>query len=413
MGEHGVFTNNTVDVGEGIDDVVLADRKTNYVREGPGSFHEVLVVVKEETPLTVLDRQDGWIHVRLPDERTGWIAETSVDEASSAGGVSTETMAEEWVSTEATTSGVAAAVRGFQMNADRLEDGSVDELMAYLRQSPSITSGDLQRFHRPIVSAEASGIGLHDISMSLSPYDPTVQERRVGLAVATRLSSKGLVEAPRVQRYLTLITEQLTAETPFYDWGFDIVIVEGAGPDAFACPGGIIVLTQGVFRHFDNEAQLAGLIAHEIAHVVRRHGMAERDEREVQRRAETAFAELDEATEDDDKYDTVADDLETMVRQSYERVVNDRLLEYEKEADHLAVGLLGQAGYAPSGIHGAVQHIAALRTQDPNLFGEDYLEVENVQERLDHLSSVLRGLNGGKNGARLSRRFNAYGDEFR
>lgn len=394
------------------DDVVVTTSGSNYVREGPGSYHGVLVVVKKETPLPVLNRKNGWIQVRLPDDQTGWISETSVREGAAAERASTEEIADEWVESDATKAGVAAAVRGFQMNADELEKGSVDDLMAYIRARPDITEDDLERFREPLQGDQAD-VDFGDLDFDLPPYNPSVQERQVGMAVATRLVSRGLVESPRVQRYLTLMAEQLTDETPYYDLGFDIVIIEGEGPDAFACPGGIIFLTRGIFTHFNTEAELAGLLAHEISHVVRRHGMVERGEREVKRKSESAFAELEEATEDDDeKYEQVEKDLGQMMRESYERVVNDRLLSYEKEADLIAAAMLSEAGYEAMGIVDAVEHITSLRSNNPDLFDDDYLEAKNLQERLKNVDDFVRS-NGGAEGEghTLSRRFQAYKQE--
>jgi SH3-like domain-containing protein len=397
------------------DDVVVTARQSNYVREGPGSYHKVVVVVKKETPLAVLERKGGWIHVRLPDDRKGWISKTSVREGQSREAVTTEDIAEEWASTEATQTGVAAAVRGFQMHADGLEEGSVEALMAYLRDTPTLTEDDLEHFRRPLRSADRADLDVGDLDLDLEPYDPSVEERQVGMAVATRLVSKGLVRAPRVQRYLMLLTEQLTAETPYYDRNFDVVIIEGAGPDAFACPGGTIFITRGIFTHFGTEAQLAGLLAHEIAHVVRHHGMAERSEREVKRKSQSAFAELEQATGDDsEKYEQVEEDLAAMMRKSYRRVVNDRLLKYEKEADRIAAVFLSEAGYSAMGIVRAVENIATLRTNDPDLFDEDYLSAKNIQERLRRVEQFVEE-NGGNEGEglRLERRFEAYKNELR
>lgn len=395
------------------DDVVVAARQSNYVRAGPGSFHEVLVAVRKGTPLRVIERSEGWIHVRLPDDRTGWIAETSVREGQTDETVTTEDIADEWTASEATASGVAAAVRGFQMRADDLDEGSVDELMAYLRSTPTISEDDVDHFGTPLRSASKADLDFGDLDVDLEPYDPSVRERQVGMAVAARLTTKGLVRARRVQRYLTLLTEHLTKDTPFYEHSFDVVIIDGDGPDAFACPGGILFLTKGVFTHFESEAQLAGLVAHELAHVVRRHGMVERGERDVQRKADAAFAELEEATEDDDdEYEEVEDDLATMMRESYERSVNDRLLQYETEADRIAAALLAEAGYAPTGIIDAVEHIATLRTNDPDLFDEDYLEAKNIQQRLQQIESFVHA-NDGESGQEMPRRFQAYQQEFR
>lgn len=396
------------------DDVVVTARRSNYVRKGPGSFHQVVVAVKKDVPLEVLKQKDGWIRVRLPDDRTGWIAKTSVQSGQPTQTVSLEDVADDWAATEATKSGVAAAVRGFQMRVENLEGGSTEELLRYLKSNPTITRRDVEHFRRPLEAGERSDLDLGELDVEFAPFDPSVEERQVGYAVASRLVSKGLVRARRVQRYLTLMTEQLTAETPYYNVEFDVVLIEGEGPDAFACPGGIIFLTRGVFSHFENEAQLAGLMAHEIAHVVRHHGMAEMDEREVRRKAKDAFAELEQATgEDEEKYQQVEEDLAKVMEESYERVVNDRLLKYEKEADRIAASMLGEAGYSPMGIVEAVERITALRANDPGLFGEDYLEAENARERLRTVERYVEANDGEEGGKRLRRRFQAYDKELR
>jgi len=390
------------------DNIVITDRRSNYVRKGPGSFHKVVAVVKKDIPLDVLERKNGWVHVQLPDTRKGWIARTSVERHETPQNVTTQDVADEWVATEATQSGVAAAVRGFQMNADGLDKGSLDALLSYRRSEPTITASDLERFRERIASSNPPSLDLNALDMELAPYDPSVQERRVGLAVAARLAQKGTIDAPLVRRYLILLTESLTEDTPYYDQEFEVVIIEGEGPDAFACPGGLIFLTRGVFTHFETEAQLAGLLAHEIGHVVQRHGMAEREKQETRRRADAAFSELEEATDDEnDKYAEVESDLNSMMRESYERVVNDRLLKYEKEADRMAAALLGEAGYAPSAIVEAVEHIAALRTSNSDLFGEEYLEAQNLTERTQHVEAFVNQQGSGM-GATLPDRFQTY-----
>ncbi|MFB6280303.1 MAG: M48 family metalloprotease [Salinibacter sp.] len=393
---------------------VVTSRRSNSLREGPGSFHKVLAVIKKDVPLTVLDRNDGWIRVELPDERTGWIAEVSVrpgpDKAVSPGDIP-----KKWVKTEATETEVAAAIRGFRMHASTLDDKDVDRLITALRKRPSISPENLEHFRTPLQKpAGRADLELDDLNMDLSTYDPTVKEQRMGFAVAARLAARGLVEAPQVRRYLTLIAEHLTEGTRYYNLSFDVLVLNGEGPDAFACPGGTIFLTRGVFMHFDNEAQLAGLLAHEIGHVIRQHGSAELEKRSVRRRADKAFAELEEATgEGKGKYETVEERLDSLTQKSYERVVNDRLLAYEKEADRIAAALLAESGYAPSGIVNAAQHIAALRSQSPDLFDHDYLEKKNIRERLRRVRSFVQTRASQEGGRRLPQRFQAYAKEVR
>ena len=388
-------------VGEG-DETVMTTRRT-VVREGPGSFHEVVVVVKRGVALSVRTREDGWLRVELPDDRTGWVSAARVERNAEA--PATTRVGDDWTTTEVTRTGVAAAVRGFQMHADGLEEGAVEALLSYQRAAPAVTEKDLDAFSAPVEAADDPDLDFDAVDEVPSAYRPSAQERQVGMTVAARLASRGLVRAPRTRTYLMLMAEHLTDETPYHDHRFDIVIVEGAGPDAFACPGGTIVITRGLFAHFESEAQLAGLLAHEIAHVVRGHGMTERAERETRRRAESAFAEMERATDDGpDKFERAEETLAALARTSYRRVVNDRLLRYEVEADRLAAAMLGAAGYRPGGIVRAVEHITALRTHEPDLFDADYLTVQNLEERLRRASTFVER-HGADEGARLRGRF--------
>ncbi len=71
----------------------------------------------------------------------------------------------------------------------------------------------------------------------------------------------------RVGRYLTLQTER-----PDLPWSFGVLNSQSI--NAFATPGGHIVLTQGLLKRMRSEAELAGVLAHEIAHVLRKHHLA-------------------------------------------------------------------------------------------------------------------------------------------
>src|SRR5262249_55670781 len=63
-----------------------------------------------------------------------------------------------------------------------------------------------------------------------------------------------------------------TAHAPGYKWPYNFHVVNVKEINAFALPGGPIFVNLGTIQATDNEAQLAGVMAHEISHVVQRHG---------------------------------------------------------------------------------------------------------------------------------------------
>ena len=80
-----------------------------------------------------------------------------------------------------------------------------------------------------------------------------------------------LPEDDPVTQYVQRIGAQLTAHAPGDPWPYHFRVVNQKEINAFALPGGPIFVNMGTIQAADNEAQLAGVMAHEISHVVQRH----------------------------------------------------------------------------------------------------------------------------------------------
>jgi hypothetical protein len=83
-----------------------------------------------------------------------------------------------------------------------------------------------------------------------------------------------LCNAPRVDSYLTELGLRLVAKLPTggVQYPFEFHCVNDKAINAFALPGGYVFINRGAIEVADNEAQLAGVMAHEISHVALRHG---------------------------------------------------------------------------------------------------------------------------------------------
>src|SRR5512137_1671214 len=83
-----------------------------------------------------------------------------------------------------------------------------------------------------------------------------------------------LCNAPRVDAYLTQLGMKLVAKLPTrgVQYPFEFHCVNDKAINAFALPGGYVFINRGAIEAADNEAQLAGVMAHELSHVALRHG---------------------------------------------------------------------------------------------------------------------------------------------
>jgi beta-barrel assembly-enhancing protease len=81
-----------------------------------------------------------------------------------------------------------------------------------------------------------------------------------------------LSEDGPVTKYVQQLGTKLAAHAPGEKWSYSFHVINQKEINAFALPGGPIFINLGTIQAADNEAQLAGVLAHEISHVVQRHG---------------------------------------------------------------------------------------------------------------------------------------------
>ena len=85
----------------------------------------------------------------------------------------------------------------------------------------------------------------------------------------------GIVDDQALQQYVDGVGQRLAASTerPALPWTF--TVVDAPAVNAFALPGGYVYVTRGILAHLNSEAELAGVLGHEIAHVTARHSAAQ------------------------------------------------------------------------------------------------------------------------------------------
>ena len=81
----------------------------------------------------------------------------------------------------------------------------------------------------------------------------------------------GIYENPKLQAYINEIGARLVANSSMPNREFTFTLLDSPDINAFALPGGLIYINRGLLAYLDNEAELAGVIAHEIGHITERH----------------------------------------------------------------------------------------------------------------------------------------------
>jgi predicted Zn-dependent protease len=187
------------------------------------------------------------------------------------------------------------------------------------------------------------------------------EEIEIGRGVAeTLLGARPLVDDPELQRYVNTIGLWVArqSERPELPWHFGVN--DSDHINAFAAPGGYIVVTRGMMRQLRNEAELAGVLGHEVAHVVQKHHLKALRKNAVINLVGTGVA----AATAESRHAELVKQLAGPAKELYARGL-DKADEFQ--ADRMGAVLAARAGYDPFGLPAALQTLSAADQKDAYL----------------------------------------------
>lgn len=203
-------------------------------------------------------------------------------------------------------------------------------------------------------------------------------------------SSMPLVEDPEIRNYVQDIVNRIVGTLPPQPYKFRTSVLLEPSLNAFATPGGFVFVHTGLIQNLNHESELAGVLAHEIAHVTQRH-IAKRMERgQVVSLATLAAAVAGLA----------AGGRRTGGGSSHggrpARPVPPAMLNYsradESDADRFGLRYLTEAGYNPAGLSGAFRNIQELSWGRAGAIPTYLSTHPGITERLSLLEAHLKSL---------------------
>lgn len=203
------------------------------------------------------------------------------------------------------------------------------------------------------------------------------EERQLGAAVSARLRERyGVVQDPSVHKYVTLVGMVVAENSSMKNLPWTFIVLDTDGVNAFAAPGGFVHITRGALGLIRNEAELAGVLAHEVGHVMARHTI-----RAIQKaKIEGALASA-------------------ATRSAFLEQLGNRLYSFtlensfdrgdEMEADKVAVALANDATYAPMGLSGFLQSLTERNSTAKERSGL-FASHPDTRSRLEEMARAIR-----------------------
>jgi predicted Zn-dependent protease len=243
--------------------------------------------------------------------------------------------------------------------------------------------------------------GVTDVAGSAGPIDAET-ERTIGESLSLAAFSRyGLpVDDPELQRYVNLVGRAVARNALRPGLPYRFVVIQSPLHNAFAAPGGIIFVSAAMVRAMRDEAELAGVLAHEVAHVGHRHAL------ESIRRARffEGVGKVSVAVMRGDKgrqYQAMIGDLQTVI---FDRGLDQRM---EYEADLTALETVSRTGYDPAGfvrVLETLQRMEATARRDGSWFSTH----PPTAERLQRVRAALAASPAARDAATVPERFARY-----
>jgi len=215
----------------------------------------------------------------------------------------------------------------------------------------------------------------------------TQQDIEMGRRLSRDFESRvQVVNQSNASAYIDALGKQLAVHAPGERFPYEFKIIDDDRIDAFALPGGYVYVTSGLMQSLQSEPELAGIIAHEIGHVVLRHGTQQVSNSYRTRNPARSRISVQ----------TVMDDLN--ITADSDSLVFKHSREAERQADLLGTQIMLDTGFDPRQMTQAFQRIA---NENSDLTGDFFNNhptppnrVATIRNEMQKMGGMPRNLRG-------------------
>jgi predicted Zn-dependent protease len=208
------------------------------------------------------------------------------------------------------------------------------------------------------------------------------QEWQLGQQMAAQVAQQTrLVNDPEALAYVRQMGERIHAQTPLAGRPFNFYIVDDPAVNAFSIPGGHVYVNRGLIAQADKADMLAGVMAHEISHVVARHVIKQIEQQQQISLIGGILLGQNPSG------------LQTLLAQVLAGGVMARFSRAdEKQADDLGLGYMSAAGYDPHGMLEMFQKLLSLEQGQPSAVDRFFIDHPLTQDRIHDIQNRINSM---------------------
>jgi len=233
--------------------------------------------------------------------------------------------------------------------------------------------------------ADVDAVGNRNVGHGINFYS-LQHEIALGKQLAQEVDrSAKFITDPVVTEYVSRVGQNLVrnsdAQVPF-----TIKVIDSDQINAFALPGGFFYVNSGLILHADEESELAGVMAHEIAHVCARHGTKNATKGDIMQMATIPLMVLGPAGW---AGYAIYQGVQFMIPMTFLKFSRDA----EREADYLGLQYMYKAGYDPNSFVSFFEKVQALEKKQPGtvpkIFSTHPLTPDRIEAAQKEISTIL------------------------
>ena len=205
------------------------------------------------------------------------------------------------------------------------------------------------------------------------------EEWQLGTQLAAQVEQQvRLVRDPQAVAYIRMVGERIHAVTPLANRPFDFEIINDPTVNAFSLPGGHVYINSGLIAQADKVDMLAGVMAHEISHVVARHAI-----KQVQQAQEISLIGSILLGQNPSALSQIA--AQILAGGAMARFSRGD----EKQADDMGLEFMTQAGYDPHGMLEMFQKLLAMEQGGSSAVARFFQDHPGTQDRINDISGRI------------------------